>query len=211
VGVPRRRAVFGGEAERTACVSGECKDVMPLPRRVTLEHEAGHCVVARMGRGSVKWIELKPMRTQTGISLGRAEWAWGHGGQYTLIAGCLAGPVQTGIAAERLGLGSFHMGPALEMEAREVAESLRGMGRTTITAEALQGEMLKHAGTLRSYLEKPEVQQALQVIADAIADAEAAGSARVVWADVEGLVDWTELPALPSLYPEQQQEPARGG
>jgi hypothetical protein len=172
----------------------------PLPRRVTFEHEAAHCVVAHAGRGDVRHVDLELQRTLTGESQGRAEWGWGHGGMNTMLAGFVAGPAQTAIYVERNDLDPKHVEAAMWAEAGGVAPALVKLG-ASVTPTSMHKEMTKHFGVVKSFLETVQVAAAVQTIADALEQAETAGKTRVLWSEIQELVDWQTLPPIPELVP----------
>lgn len=168
------------------------------PRRLTHEHEAAHVVVARLFGASIVSVDLSLAPTAKGVSLGRAEWKPPQGGGDTILAGFIAGPVQTRITIERVGLSSTYADAALEQEARDIEAYLAARGIQTKDGAA-RGLINFHFSRIRSYMETAPVQAAIQLIADALESCERAGRSFVPWSELDVLVDWDSMPPRPTL------------
>lgn len=97
-----------------------------FPRRVTLEHEAAHAIVARAGGGTVDFIDLTITTTGSTVSLGRVGCKPRTGDANALHAGYAAGPAQHAIACKRLGLDDVWAQLAVEQEGKDMAALLLG-------------------------------------------------------------------------------------
>lgn len=167
---------------------------LPFPRRVTLEHEAAHAIVAKAGGGTVDFIDLTVTDTGSSISLGRAGWKPQLRDANTLHAGYAAGPAQHAIACKRLGVDEVWAQLAVEQEGRGMAALLPGNDREKNQAACI-GLIQKHLPAMTDYLNRPTVQAAVQAVADYLAEHEG----RVEWDLLAEVIDWDELPALPVL------------
>lgn len=110
------------------------------PRIVTLEHEAAHAVVARIGGGSVAYIDVGIAQlSPTRYSLGRTKWQPGQGHTNTLTAGYVAGPAQTKVTVQRDALAVDLIDSTIEAEALDLNAVLqnRGHGVSQSVAEQL--------------------------------------------------------------------------
>jgi hypothetical protein len=172
---------------------------MVPPRRLTHEHEAAHCVVAHRGGGIVSHIEVAISQLPDGrISLGRAVWG-PAGNQNTMLACYAAGPAQTKISVHRDALDPIIADESLQQEGTDLAAMLQEKtGKPNLPSAAiliLTPPMTK----LVAYLCNPIVQEAVTTIADATEAAEHRGETHVHWSKLVPLVQWNELPPLPTL------------
>lgn len=168
--------------------------IVPFPRRVTLEHETAHAVVAKAGGGTVDYIDLTITDTGSSISLGRAGWKPRTGDPNTLHAAYVAGPAQHAIACKRLGVDEVWATLAVEQEGKGMAAILP-RGDPEQNQAACIGLIRKHLPVMTEYLNEPSVQVAVQAVADCLAEHEG----RVEWNALAEVIAWDELPALPNL------------
>ena len=171
----------------------------PPPKRVTFEHESGHVVVARAGGGTVDYVALNAEVSGSTVSLAHAEWRPRIGDSNTMVAGFIAGPTQTRITVERLGLAPRYAEQSIELESKDFAILLSQRNSSAPNFDDARAMFDRVQPAVEQYLREEAVQSVVQTIADALERAAADGRDRVEWSELEGLVDWNSLPGLPSL------------
>ena len=170
----------------------------PPPRRVTFEHESGHGVVVHAGGGTVDYVDLCSQTSGTTESRAHAVWRYPQGDQNLLVAGFAAGPAQTRITVDRLGLNPRYAEQSVELEAKDFAELLSEKSGNPPNVPGARALMDASLPGVKGYLRNEAVQQAVQTIADALEQAEADGRSGVDWSELAALVAWDSLPPLPS-------------